>query len=236
MGAVPGPALPAVDHGPGALLDGRRPHVRRRDSPARLGRRHRVGLRSRGRGSVRRHGVPASGGRCAAPSSPTVRTPGCAGPATSSRLSGCCSSGVSPSSSSRPSSGGPTRATGPRARWPGGWASPSRGRCAAGSPSAASAATPGWGRCCATTPVSRGRPGWRRRCWTAAAYACGRGGPTTPTGSWRPATTSGLRPGSAGCRSPTRARTPRPTSRTGPRCSPAVRRSAGRWPTRRPTS
>ena len=55
--------------------------------------------------------------------------------------------------------GVPTSATGRRAGSPGGSASPSRARSGSGRRSAASSATSGSARCCATTRASRARPG-----------------------------------------------------------------------------
>ena len=91
----------------------------------------RVGLRRRGR----RAGTPARS-RCATRASgraeiaygshPWVRGTGRDG----ARRCGCCWSGASPSRACTRSSGGPRRATGPRAGWPGGSGSPSRARSA----------------------------------------------------------------------------------------------------------
>ena len=61
--AVPGPAVPAVDHGADPLHDGRRRDLRGRDRPRGLGQRHRVGVRGRERRPVRRHHLAAQRGR-----------------------------------------------------------------------------------------------------------------------------------------------------------------------------
>ncbi len=54
LGAVPGPAVAAVDDRAGPVLDGRRPRLHARLHPGRLGVRQGVGLRGGGGGPVRR--------------------------------------------------------------------------------------------------------------------------------------------------------------------------------------
>ena len=238
VGAVPGPAVPAVDDGPGALLDGRRPHVRRRDHAARLGRRHRVGLRGRGRRPVRRHRLAAPRGRRPgrarlrlAPVGPRHRPRG-AGAAAAARL------GLRRAGARTPSSGGPTRATGPRAGSPGGSGFTIEGTLRSWLPQR------GELRDAWVGTLLRDDPREPRTPWLDVPRPRGRRRPAAAAGdadvaprSSRPAATSGRqywlgRHAAARTRVPT----PRPTSRTGPRCWPPRARSAGRWPTRPPTT